>query len=222
MIVRSVRSFRAYFEELNRGLHANQISADVIEVAGENAFLDPVTEVAEVQRMINSHNMSFMDPELNRTRSRYKALDIGRHLVYSGYLIPHDQSVQMVNRLLDPAPLPSNDLKYMASNILIATRPVAAGIRGKVGGIDKKVTWRVTHTGVFDNRVWAARLEPLPPTEDCFIDRGLQPLTVLAFRKGSNPADAQKIRNWRRVSPDKAMLINTFVGERVFLRIEVD
>ena len=201
------------------------INAEVIQVADECTFLPPVTEAAEVQRMINSHNLTFGNPELNLTKSPYGRLRIKRTVFYTGYLISHMDSTRLVNQLLKPT-LPhgladSNDLKYMANSILISPRPASKTLLDKVGGMGKKLTWQVTGTGVFENRVWAARLAPVPYTEK-FHTENPEPVVVLAVRKGARPIDASKIRNWHPVPADKALSFETVVGEKVVLRVEED
>lgn len=225
----SVKSFRDYFERLNRGFQLETpvsrkpITAEVIQVAEGCMYLSPVTEAAEVQRMINSHNHTVRSTARNDTRSPYGQLGIKRTVFYTGYLLSNDDSSRLISQVLNPL-LPtglaeSNDLKYMANCILITPRPAPQFILDKAGGIGKKVNWLVTGTAVFENRVWAARLAPIPEDEKYYTDNPY-PVVVLAVRKGARPSDAARIHNWQPVSSDKALNIETFVGEKVVLRIE--
>ncbi|OJJ33887.1 hypothetical protein ASPWEDRAFT_112407 [Aspergillus wentii DTO 134E9] len=228
--VKHVKGFRDYFEQLNRKFQSAQastprrpINAEVIQVAEGCTFLSPVIETAEVQRMINSHNRSSRNPALNGTKSPYGRLRIKRTIFYTGYLISKADSNRLISQLLNPI-LPhgladSNDLKYMANNILITPRPAPKSILDKVGGIGKKLSWQVTGTAVFENRVWAARLSPIPANEK-FYTENPQPVVVLAVRKGARPIDAGKIQNWHPVPADKALSFETVVGEKVVLRVE--
>ncbi|TQB70894.1 hypothetical protein MPDQ_007988 [Monascus purpureus] len=229
--VKHVKSFREFFEQMNRRFQTPQssvrkpINAEVIQVADECTFLPPVTEAAEVQRMINSHNTSFRHPDLNVMKSPYGRLRIKRTVFYTGYLISNADSARLVNKLLNPM-LPhgladSNDLKYMANSILITPRPASKSLLDKVGGMGARLTWQVTGTAVFENRVWAARLEPVPPSEKYHTENP-EPFVVLAVRKGARPIDAAKIRNWHPVPADKALSFETVVGEKVVLRVEED
>ncbi|KAL1872528.1 hypothetical protein Plec18167_006646 [Paecilomyces lecythidis] len=227
--VKHVRAFREYFEKLNRSLLSQPsaprkpIVAEVIQVAEGCTFLDPVTETAEVQRMINAHNMSFKDPALNKTRSPYGRLQIKRTVFYTGYLISNNDSSQLIGQLLHPLLPPgladSNDLKYMANNILITPRPAPKSILDKVGGMGKKLSWQVTGTAVFENKLWAARVTPVPETEKYYTENP-EPVIVLAVRKGARPIDAGKIQNWHPVPTEKAFVFDTVVGEKVVLRVE--
>ncbi|KAL4744975.1 hypothetical protein BDW72DRAFT_211894 [Aspergillus terricola var. indicus] len=227
-----VKGFRDFFETLNRNFQAmsgpdsrKPINSEVIQVAEGSAYLSPVIEAAEVQRMINSHNVATRNPALNVTKSPYGRLRIKRTTYFTGYLITNTDSDRLIRQILNPL-LPhglsdSNDLKYMANSILITPRPASRSILDKVGGIGKKLSWVVTGTGVFENKVWAARLQPVPSTEKYHTENRV-PFVVLAVRKGARPVDASKIHNWHPVPSDKAIGIESVVGEKVVLRIEED
>ncbi|PLN80500.1 hypothetical protein BDW42DRAFT_186077 [Aspergillus taichungensis] len=225
--VKHVKHFREFFESLNRGLQFSNprkpLSAEVIQVAEGTLYLPPVTETAEVQRMINAHNLSLRDPALSRIKSPYGRLRIKRTIFYTGYLISNADSNHLIGQILNPMLPPglaeSNDLKYMANSILITPRPAPRSILDKVGGIGKKHSWQVTGTAVFENKIWAARLAPVPANEK-FYTENPQPLVVLALRKGARPIDAGKIQNWHPVPADKALKFDTVVGEKVVLRVE--
>lgn len=225
----SVKGFREFFEKFNKMLlttqpsSRNTIVAEVVQVAEGCTFLSPVTEAAEVQRMINSHNLSYRDPALNVTKSPYGRLQIKRTVFYTGYIISNADSARLISQLLNPLLPPgladSNDMRYMANNILITPRPAPKSILDKVGGIGKKLSWQVTGTAVFENKLWAARVAPVPETEKYYTENPV-PVIVLAVRKGARPIDAGKIQNWQPVPPDKAFIFDTVVGEKVVLRVE--
>ncbi|KAF5861612.1 hypothetical protein ETB97_012778 [Aspergillus alliaceus] len=228
--VKHVKHFRDFFEQLNRRFQSipnpsprKPVNAEVIQVAEGATFLSPVIETAEVQRMINAHNRAARNPSLNDTKSPYGKLRIKRTIFYTGYLISNADSSRLISQTLNPM-LPSgladsNELKYMANSILITPRPAPRSILDKVGGLGKKLSWQVTGTAVFEHRVWAARLTPVPATEKYYTENP-QPVVVLAVRKGARPIDAGKIQNWHPVPADKAFTFETVVGEKVVLRVE--
>ncbi|KAH8426850.1 rRNA 2'-O-methyltransferase fibrillarin-like protein [Aspergillus melleus] len=228
--VKHVKHFRDFFEHQNRRFQGvstpysrRPINAEVIQVAEGSMYLSPVLETAEVQRMINSHNLVARNPSLNGAKSPYGRLRIKRTIFYTGYLISNTDSSRLISQILTPM-LPSglaesNDLKYMANSILITPRPAPRSILEKVGGIGKKLSWQVTGIAAFENRVWAARLTPVPATEKYYTENP-SPVVVLAVRKGARPIDAGKIQNWQPVSADKALTLETVVGEKVVLRVE--
>ncbi|RAL12347.1 rRNA 2'-O-methyltransferase fibrillarin-like protein [Aspergillus homomorphus CBS 101889] len=223
------KGFRDYFEQLNRKFQTlgpsprKPINTEVVQVAEGSMYLSPVLETAEVQRMINSHNLTTRNPSLNKAKSPYGRLRIKRTIFYTGYLISNADSNRLIRQVLNPM-LPygladSNDLKYMANSILITPRPAPRSILDKVGGIGKKLSWQITGTACFENRVWAARMAPVPATEKYYTENP-QPVVVLAVRKGARPIDAGKIQNWHPVPADKALTVETVVGEKVVLRVE--
>ncbi|KAJ5153122.1 uncharacterized protein N7482_009600 [Penicillium canariense] len=227
------KGFRDFFGAMNRSLQAGQglvprkpLTAEVIQVTEGCTYLDPIIETAEVQRMINSHNLTTRNPSLSKVKSRLARLRIKRTVFYTGYLISQQDSQRIIQDLLSPTlqqqgHAESNDLKYMANSILITPRPASQNILGRVGGLGKKVSWQVTGVGVFDNRVWAAQVAPMPSNLPIYTENP-SPLIVLACRRGSRPADAGKIQNWQPVPPGMAMKFETVVGEKVVLRVEED
>ncbi|KAJ5623229.1 hypothetical protein N7490_011834 [Penicillium lividum] len=227
--VKHVSGFREHFEELNMKLQAGlfgsrkPINTEVIHVCEVATLLDPVTEAAEVQRMINSHNLALRNPSLGRHKSSRRCMHIRRTIIYTGYLISEEDSKRMVDEILSPL-LPnglaeSNDIKYLANNILIFPRHAPHTLLEKVGGLGKKVSWQITGTAVLENRVFAARVAPIPSNEQIHSENPV-PLIVLAVRKGARPIDASRITSWQPVPSSKALKFDTVVGEKAILRIE--
>lgn len=201
------------------------INTEVIQVFEGATCLDPVTETAEVQRMINSHNLACRNPSLGRNRLSSGPMRIRKTVIYTGYLISQSDSARLVEEILNPV-LPtglaeSNDLKYLANNILIAPRPAPMSILEKAGGMGNAVTWQITGTAIHENRVFAARVEPVPRTQKIYSENSV-PLIVLAVRKGARPNEASKINNWQPVPPNMALTFDSVVGEKVILQIEAE
>ncbi|EEH41027.2 hypothetical protein PAAG_03313 [Paracoccidioides lutzii Pb01] len=228
--IKHVKGFREYFEKLNRFLQSNPhpqprkpIHAEVIQVAEGATFLSPVTEAAEIQRMINSHNQALASTSGNITKSPYGRLRIKRTVFFTGYLLSNTDSSRIINYILNPLIPPSlsdsNDIKFMANSILISSRPVSKSILGRVGGIGKTLRWRITDTGVYENKLWAARVTPVVESEVIYTESP-EPIMVLAMRKGVRPADASRIRNWQPVIGDNALVFDTTVGQKMALKIE--
>ncbi len=187
------------------------IIAEVVQVAEGSNTLSPITETAEVQRMINSHNASIPN--------QYGRLAMKRTIFYTGYIISAPDTAKLLSLINLPPQLPDTEVKILANNILITPRPCPRSILDKVGGIGKKFTWQVTGTAVFENKVWAARVSPVPETERYYTENPV-PMVVLAVRKGARPQDAGRIQNWQPVAPEKAFTFETVVGEKVLLRVE--
>ena len=216
-----VKQFREFFMDYNkRLLHGNGLSpsrstitAEVIQVADGATQLDPVIEISEVQRLINDHNANVSKAKRG---TRYQ---IKKTVFYTGYLIDNADT----QRLLTLAQIPSNmrdmDMKFLANNILITPRPCPISILEKVGGMGAKVTWEVVGTAIFENKIWAAHVQPVPSSAKIYTENP-QPIIVLALRKFVRPMDAGKIQNWQPVPPEKQFRFGTTVGEKVLLRIE--
>ena len=225
--VKHVKGFRDFFAELNSNLMATAafdtapaarkpITAEVIQVADLEAAMDPVTEVAEVQQMINVHNQAILDNIAPPNSRPYK---IKRSVFFTGYLIstPDIEKLKALVKL--PANCPEHEVKYLANNILITPRPAPPSLLGKVGGIGAKVSWKVTGLACFEQRVWAARVHPTTPDAKIYTENHT-PCVVLAVRRQAKPIEASRIQNWQPIPEHQAFEFETTVGEKALLRIE--
>lgn len=217
----SVTGFREFFTALNKAPFPSArkpFHAEVIEVAENATSLDPVDEVAEVQRMINGHNTAFREGNAPRNSNAWK---IKRTILYTGYLISAEDSAKLVNSVDLPKPTSAygDDIRTLANNIMITPRPCPDHILSKVGGIGEKLRWRIVATGVLDNKIWAARVEPVPSTASYYTENQT-PSVVLALRSNARPVDANRIQVWKPVPEDKSFEFETTVGEKVLLRID--
>ena len=215
-----VQKFRTFFQNYNKKQQGiggvptrGPITAEVIQVADGATLLDPVTEAAAVQRIINDHNA-----EVDKGNAK-KRLIIKKTLFYTGYLVKAVDTKKLLTLAQIPTNMPDSDLKFMANNILITPRPCPDSILEKVGGLGSKTTWQVTGTAVFENKIWAASVAPIPADKKYYTENS-SPFVILALRKGVKPIDAGKIQNWQPVPPEKAFVFETTVGEKVLLRIE--
>lgn len=222
-----IRGFRDFFTQLNATtLSPNAsslrgpIDADVVHVAENVVCLDPTTEVAAIQRMINIHNLAVKE---GTAPSRAVPYRINRNVFFTAYLLP-DQATKQLSSLVTSAPYSqpeSSDIRFLANSIMIFPRPSPApqSLLTRVGGIGHSVSWRVTATTCLDNRLWAAKVVPTNSNETIFTDPN-PALVVLALRRGTRPSEANRIRNWQPVAEDKAFVFDATVGEKAILRID--
>ncbi|KAF2267629.1 hypothetical protein CC78DRAFT_530722 [Lojkania enalia] len=221
--VKHTKGFRDFFFQFNKDLMSGQIPqsrkpfvADVVQVTENATQLDPVSEVAEVQRMINSHNalVKAGDAPLGTTPYQIK-----KTVFYTGYMIPASMTDKLTSLVKLPQGTPESEIRYLANSILITPKPCPKSILDKVGGIGAKVMWKVTGVSCFENKLWAARVEPVPKSQKFYSENPI-PTVVLAIRKGGRPADAGRIVNWQPVPDEQAYMFESVVGEKVLLRIE--
>lgn len=192
------------------------IVAEVVQVEENATQLDPVTEIAEIQRIINSHNLQV---KAGSTPPGMPPYQIKKTVFYTGYMIAKDMSERLASLVKLPPGTPEGDVRFLANSILITPKPAPKSILDKVGGIGNKVVWKVTGISCFENKLWAARVEPVPKTTK-FYSENPSPTVVLALRKGGRPADAARIQNWHPVPEEEAHIFESVVGEKVVLRIE--
>ncbi|ETS73456.1 hypothetical protein PFICI_14402 [Pestalotiopsis fici W106-1] len=221
--VKHVSGFRNFFSDYNKRQESyggqktrGPITAEVIQVAEISTFLDPVVEVAEIQHLINSHNALLRQQPPRRGGRPQGPLVIKKTVFFTSYMIGKEDTKKLLKLSNFPT---GNEIKVHGNNIMICPRPCPHTILEKVGGMGAKMKWKVTGTGCFENSIWAAAVEPVPMSATYHTDNP-SPLVVLAIRKGARPMDAGKIQNWQPVSPDKAYILDTVVGEKVLLRIE--
>ena len=191
-----------------------KIIAEIIPVADTITTLDPLVETTEVQRIINSHNITI------RSENPLHLLpyEIKRHVFYTGYLLQPQDST----RLADMVNLPRNSengITFLANSILISARPPSPSILKQVGGFGHKQKWQVTGIGNYQSRIWAARVAPVPTSSSIHFENAV-PFVVLALSRDSRPPDANFITNWRSVNKEDSQVFETTVGEKVQLRIE--
>ncbi|KAL2072230.1 hypothetical protein VTL71DRAFT_11573 [Oculimacula yallundae] len=218
--VKHTKGFRDFFSDYNKRQNGiggtptrGPIIAEVVQVADGATQLDPVKEAAEVQRIINDHNRAITDGK------RGQRLQIKKTVFYTGYLISNTDTQKLLTLAQLPPTMPDTEMKFLANNVLITPRPCQASILEKVGGMGSVTTWEVTGTAVYENKIWAACVRPVPETKKYYTENPV-PIVVLALRKGARPIDAGKIQNWQPVPPEKQYVFDSVVGEKVLLRIE--
>lgn len=162
--------------------------------------------------MINTHNQAVLDGDV----PGLSPLCIKRNVFYTGYLISPEDTQRFAALIKNT---PDRDWRTLANNILITPRPAPQSILNKVGGLGHRVTWRVTGISYFENKLWAARVEPADPRAR-FYSENPTPTVVISLRNNARPIDAKYISNWQPLSPDQSFEFETVVGEKVLLRIE--
>ncbi|KAF2086321.1 hypothetical protein K490DRAFT_44655 [Saccharata proteae CBS 121410] len=217
------KGFREFFTAFNKALlspdppiNRKPITAEVIQVAENATTLDPLTEVAEVQRMINDHNVTVQSGQAPHARP-YK---INRTIFFTGYLLSPPTSELLTKSLLSNLPqVPEGEIRTLANSILITPRPCPTHIMARVGGIGAKQRWRISGISCFENRIWAAACSPVPSNSRIYTENHT-PTLVLALRRGARPADANRISNWQPVPDDQAIEFESEVGEKALLTLE--
>lgn len=228
----SVTGFRAFLEDLNQGLLADNslnarrpIKAEVVAVSEQDKYLDPVDELAEVQKLINAHNIAFRNGTLPGPRDRWKSWQIKRNVLFTGHLVDEQSDI---DKLLALADLPTSDAKddqgirTMGNNIMITPRPATGPILKRAGGMGHKIQWQTTAIAkVINPELWAVQVHPVDRREKPFTMNN-PPVIVLGLRGGSRPADVNRIqpRDWQVIPQDQQMRFWTTVAEKVLLTLE--
>lgn len=216
------KAFREFFDSFNRMIISpsaptprKQITAEVVQVAEIMTHLDPVIETAEVQRMINNHNLAVRAGTTNHTRR----LEIKKNVIFTGYLVSPADTMKLLSLINLPSGIPESGLTFHGNSILITPRTPPPFILDKVGGMSHKQTWQVTGTACYESKIWAARVAPIPSSASYHTDNPL-PIVVLAHLKNAKPIEANRIQIWQPVPQEKQYVFQTEVGEKKQLSVE--
>ena len=226
-----VKQFKDYFEKLNKSFLSHPvdqpapprkpITTDVIHVCELKSALDTQSEIEVITRAVERHNQTVLEAGHSSSKSAPKPLKIVENFLYLGHLIKETDSARLISLCnVQPNLIDSGEVRFMASNILIAPSHARRDIIQKAGGRGKKVMWQVNGIAKFEDRIWAARVTPVQDTK--VFTKDTVPTVVLAIRKGTRPIDANKITNWQPVSAEKAFMFQTEVGDKVMLEIQRD
>lgn len=212
----SAEKFREFLNNINLDLlrgefssgRRKQLAGEVIQVSQKTVPLDPLTECTEVQNMINLHNAT----------NPFPRLQIKRTIFFTGYLLNKSDADNLIT-LLDDSILKAPDVKILAHNIMITTKPATEAVLDKVGGLGAKQIWQVTAIGNWNGSIYGAKVNPIPSSAVVSVESST-PVVVLATLRGAKSVDSQRITNWQALPTDKHFVFETTVGENVQLRIE--
>ncbi|KAF2862201.1 hypothetical protein K470DRAFT_275548 [Piedraia hortae CBS 480.64] len=189
------------------------INGKVVHVTDVESVMDPVVEVEEVQRSVNDHNQAVLD---GTAPSGTVPLAIKRLVYYTGYMLNAADAEEMKSLV----PGRAENLRVLANNVLIAPRPATKSMLHKVGGVGAKMRWRITGIGSLQDRLWAARVAPVPPDAQIYTDNKT-PVIVLATKRNVKPVEVTKISSWGPVPSEyKDWTFVTTVEEKALLRVE--
>ena len=211
------KGFRDFFQNLNQIIFPENgrgfMKADVIQVADQVTYLDPVVETTEIQRLVNDHNAQ-LSPFT-------RPLGLKRTVLFTGYLISPADTAKLLSLVKVPPNLTESEIKYLANSIMIAPRPADPNLLNKVGGIGHRQAWQVSGSAFYQSSIWAVRVTPIPPVSTVHTISAT-PIIVLATYKNTKPEAANNIQTWQQIPVDKQYVLHTEVEEKVQLRIEAE
>lgn len=221
MLGHSTKAFQSFFDALNAESNAKRsaFEAQVHQVVPETNHLDPVVEVAEVQRMVNETNQA-----LNEGRRKdLQPLSISRRVICTGYLVDSLDTARLHQVMTNAMGTVPEDLKPLADVILVSPRPYSElgdPFKIKAGELGRKLRWRVTGLAELDEKLWAARVKPVDNGAG-FYTHNKTPTVILGLRAGSGAktVDVKRISNWQAVQGKEALEFETVLGEKISLEV---
>ena len=193
-----------------------QIAAEVIHVAENIDNLDPVIETSEVQKMINDHNTAVRAGTTSISRS----FKIKKNVLFTAYLISPIDTAKLFSLINLPPAIAESGVVILANTILITLGTCPAPVLDKIGGMGHKQTWQITSMGVYDLKIWAARVVPIPSNSAIHTDNSVGTIVVLAHLKNARTVDANRIKNWQPINTEHQYVFETEIGERAQLSID--
>ncbi|CUS10445.1 unnamed protein product [Tuber aestivum] len=227
-----VRAFESFLKDYIRTNCQNNtprigLTTDVVHIAEESTLLDPVTEVREALKMVEDHNHIASGGSsrlvINKTVSYTGEATLRIYLLghLAGYLLAPATTSHLLNTLNIPGLARNHkDIRLNATGILISPRVADNRVLINAGTLGTVVDFVVTGWGHFENKVWAASVQPLDPNYKAYsVFDGHRPVIILAIRRDGKPSDAQKITTWQPV-PNGNFPVRTTIAEKAYLHVD--
>jgi HAD domain family 1 in Swiss Army Knife RNA repair proteins len=221
-----VTGFREWIEQSNLSFNSEgtrqSIKGDVIPVIEVDSHLDPITEAATIQAMINAHNRAIL---AGTAPPKFVPFQLNKLVLYTAYSVVHPAETDKLLSFLPPAARMATKrgpAKLLANSILITGYPAPPHVLKKVGGKNARVVFQVTDIGVLEDKLWALRVAPVDKSVTVFHIDGPHkpPAIVLAIRGGARPADVKHITKWEKIPLEKTVSFETEVRDIFRLTIE--
>ncbi|CAK7264067.1 hypothetical protein SEPCBS119000_000810 [Sporothrix epigloea] len=214
---RHVSGFRNFLAKYNEDRQQRPkaplpaIHGEVVHVMEYTPPLDPVTEVAEVQHMVNCHNAT--------VDGKQGQLMIKKTVIHTGYMVQEADTARLLQFLQLPTNIDRRDVRLHANSIIISTRVCPPHLLAKTGGMGSKMMWRVEEVGSVDDGVWAVKVRPAVPGTPYHTLDAL-PMVILAVRRTFYPQHASRIRTWTAVPEAEVFEFETTIAEKATLSVE--
>ncbi|KAF2400122.1 hypothetical protein EJ06DRAFT_511388 [Trichodelitschia bisporula] len=181
-----VREFQEFLSKFNTNPLGRLIDGKVIPVRDQASTLDNVTEVCEVQRMVNAHNVAYLAGSLGSGAFPYQLKAAVDRTCYALQRADTDKFRPFV-----PS---AAGIDFAADEMFICMGVAPSHILSTSGKLGTAVRFRVDAVGNLETRIWAARVIPLK-------GQGRPRNMILATATGSGATfrDINQITNWRPV-----------------------
>jgi HAD domain family 1 in Swiss Army Knife RNA repair proteins len=221
-----VRGFEDWVISLNEDIGRTKLRAqmkgEVIHVVDVESYLDPIAELATIQRMINRHNEAILS---GSAPTKSIPLQLSKIVLYTAYQVIHGSDTDHLRSFIPPEahkPTKKGSTRFLGNSIIITPHPAPYNVLKKVGGLGAKVVFQVTEIGSLENRIWAARVQTTDKSQAIWhADGPHKPASiVLAIRPGTKPSEVRNINKWEKVPKEKTFAFETEVRE--YFRLTID
>jgi len=196
-----VKKFRNLFAEVNGDMQQgrspvqrDRIHAVVIPVHAPATYLKELTEVCQIQRMVNQHNKAIAR---GTAPAAFEPLTIRTFVSYTAYVVMSEYDCALLRRLVKlPPSIQNSSTTVWPPTLLIQQGAVAGPLRSYIGEVGTTIKLRVTSFASWNNKMWAVRVEAVPGAYGFQSSRD-PPVMLLASTKPNGIHDTNKIEEQR-------------------------
>lgn len=196
--------FSELFNAINKELSQKRapiprapVSHTVIRVKGMSTTLDELTEICQIQRMINMNNKAIAQGAALKPTAL--PLKLRKEIAYTAYVVMSEGDRLGLHNLV--ASRLSQDLVQWPPTLLIQPGPAPGPLRSYIGEVGTSIKLRVVAVASWQNktnRMLGVRVEPIPGSYG-FQSSTNPPIMLLASTKGfgvHNGSLTNKLHAW--------------------------
>jgi len=195
-----VKKFRTLFADVNTDIQQgrapvqrDRIHAVVIPVYGLANSLKELTEISQIQNMVNQHNKAIAR---GTAPAAFEPLTIRTSVAYSAYVVMSDYDCALLRSLVKLPPSLKKPATTWPPTLHIQQGAIAGPLRSYIGEVGTTIKLRVTSFASWNNQMWAVRVEALPGTYG-FQSTLQPPVMLLASTRPHGIHDIAKIEEQR-------------------------
>lgn len=193
---------------------------EVVEVYEPQTYLDPVVERDLIEDALKAHNEASSKGLLHKN-TRNARVELVSDVVYSGYILDKINTRDLLKLLYDFELIEPPNVPPTSNAVKFDGEAIVTNSKGKLpsnmaNDLGKRVTWKVTHIGQHESKIWAVQVAPVNETQQVITERKI-PVIILAIKRKTNPNEVVQISEWVPL-PDP-ITINTTIGEKTILKM---
>lgn len=193
---------------------------EVVEVYEPQTYLDPVVERDLIEDALKAHNEASSKGLLHKN-TRNARVELVSDVVYSGYILDKINTRDLLKLLYDSELIEPPNVPPTSNAVKFDGEAIVTNSKGKLpsnmaNDLGKRVSWKVTHIGQHDSKIWAVQVAPVDENQQVITERKI-PVIILAIKRKTNPNEVVQISEWTPLP--NPITINSTVGEKTILKM---